>query len=155
MRVSPAQPLYWVGWGLPLLAVIGTWLWDRRRRYLQHDIAYARKQRAPKLAHQRLNKARKLAKEETTADAVYATVARALIHYVGDKFNLPSAGLTREIIRQTLTQHAVPEAVIDRALTCLDWADSGRFAPVAAGRNAEALVQEARDVVAEIERVVA
>jgi hypothetical protein len=154
-KLSLAHPLYWIGWSLPLLAVIGTWAWDRRRRYLQQDVAYARKQRAPKLAHKRLNEARKLANDEgTAADTTYAAVARALTHYVGDKFNLPSAGLTRDAIRRALIQHRVPEAAVARALTCLDWADSGRFAPVAAGRNAEDLVQEAEDVIVEIEKAV-
>jgi hypothetical protein len=43
---SLSQPLYWAGWVMPLLAVVGTWLWDRRRHHLVHNVAYARAQRA-------------------------------------------------------------------------------------------------------------
>jgi hypothetical protein len=144
-----AQPLYWVGWGLPLLAVVGTWLWDRRRRYLEHDVAYARAQRARRLARQRLSEARKLV--ETDQDAAYAAVARALTAYLGDKCNLPAAGLTRDTIQRTLTECSVPDEATDRLLACLDWADSGRFAPAAAGRDVSELVQEAEEIITELE----
>ena len=143
------QPLYWAGWGLPLLVVAGTWLWDRRRRTLAHDIAYARSQRARRLARQRLAEARKLAK--TDPDAAHAAVARALTAYLGDKCNLPGAGLTRDGIDETLTACAVPEGLTYRLLACLDWADSGRFAPAAAGRDVLDLVAEAENILAELE----
>jgi hypothetical protein len=144
-----AQPLYWVGWGMPLLTVAGTWLWDRRRRYLAHDVAYARAQRARRLARRRLSEARKLVTADE--DAAYAAVACALTAYLGDKWNLPAAGLTRQGIRQTLTASSVPDDLVDRLHLCLDWADSGRFAPVAAGRDAGDLIEQAEAVIAQLE----
>jgi hypothetical protein len=144
------RPLYWLGWIAPLLAVVGVWTWERRRQRLSSDVAYARAQRARRLARKRLAQARKQAQEDE--DAAYAAVARALGDYLGDKFNLPSAGLTRDAIRQALGQHAVPETLIERALAGLDWADSGRFAPIAAGRDVGELIDEAEDIVAELER---
>jgi hypothetical protein len=144
------RPLYWLGWIAPLLAVVGVWTWERRRQRLSSDVAYARAQRARRLARKRLAQARKQAREDE--DAAYTAVARALGDYLGDKFNLPPAGLTRDAIRQALEQHAVPGALIERALAGLDWADSGRFAPMAAGRDVGELVDEAEDIVAELER---
>jgi hypothetical protein len=146
-------PLYWIGWGLPLLAVVGTRLWQRRQQTLANDVAYARLQRARKLARKRLAEARKLATsgDATANDAAYAAVARALTHYLGDKFNLPAAGLTRDAIRQTLAAKAVPEEMTMRLLACLDWADSGRFAPVAAGKSVHELVKEAETTIAALE----
>lgn len=125
-----AQPIYWLGWVVPLLAVVGAWTWDRRQRRLSSDVAYARAQRARRLARKRLAQARKQAQEDQ--DATYAAVASALNDYLGDKFNLPSAGLTRDTIRDTLTAQAIPDDLVERTLACLDWADSGRFAPIPA-----------------------
>jgi hypothetical protein len=144
-----AQPLYWVGWGTPLLAVVGTWLWDRRRRYLAHDVAYARAQRARRLARRRLSEARRLVAADE--DAAYAAVARALTAYLGDKWNLPAAGLTRKGIRQTLTADSVPDDLVDRLEQSLDWADSGRFAPVGAGRDAGDLIEQAERAIVQLE----
>ncbi|MCP4542343.1 MAG: protein BatD [Chloroflexi bacterium] len=149
-RTSPlSQPLYWAGWAMPLLAVVGTWLWDRRRHHLAHNVAYARAQRARSQARKRLVEARKLL--ESDQDAAYAAVARAITAYLGDKFNLPAAGLTRDAIQQTLSASSVLEDQVDRLLTCLDWADSGRFAPVAAGRDVNDLIQEAEKVITQLE----
>jgi len=144
------RPLYWLGWLAPLLAVVGTWTWERRRRRLSSDVAYARAQRARRLARKRLAQSRKQAREDE--DTAYAAVARALSDYLGDKFNLPSAGLTRDAIRHTLAGQAVAETLITRALACLDWADSGRFAPIAAGRDVGALIDEAESIIAELEQ---
>ncbi len=146
-----AQPLYWLGWGMPLLTVAATWLWDRRRQHLAHDIAYARAQRARRQARQRLSEARKLVRTGKSEDVIYATVARAVTTYLGDKLDLSAAGLIRDTIEQALSTSSVPDEVIDRVLACLDWADSGRFAPVAAGRKASDLVQEAEEIITRLE----
>jgi hypothetical protein len=146
------QPLYWLGWVAPLLAVAGTWVWERRRYRLSSDVAYARAARARRIARTRLAQARKLTQENE--DAAYAAVAHALPDYLGDKFNLPSAGLTRDAIRHTLKDQAITPDLIDRSLAGLDWADSGRFAPVAAGRNVEELVAEAEAVITKLEQTI-
>ncbi|MFP4396359.1 MAG: BatD family protein, partial [Anaerolineales bacterium] len=146
-----ARPLYWIGWLVPLMAVGGAWGWDRRRQAMARDVAYARRVRARKAAHQRLTEARRVA--ATDEDAAYGAVARALTHYLADKFNLPPAGLTRAAIRQALQEHGAPADLRERVLAALDWADSGRFAPVAAGRDANDLIQEAEHVIAALEEI--
>jgi hypothetical protein len=149
------QAVYWLGWVVPLLAVMGTWAWDRRRRRLSSDVAYARAQRARRLARKQLAQVRKRA--QNNQDVAYAAVARALTDYVGDKFNLSPAGLTRDAIRDALARtggQTIPEELIDRTLACLDWADSGRFAPSAAGRDAGELIAEAEVIIAELERTI-
>jgi hypothetical protein len=148
-----AQPLYWVGWILPLLAVAGVWIWERRQRRLSSDVAYARAQRARRRAQKRLDRARQAV--GTDPDAVYAAVARALTDYIGDKFNLPAAGLTHDAIRRVLSEQAIPDDLIDRTVNGLTWADSGRFAPGAAGRGAGALVDEAETLLTALEDAIA
>ncbi len=146
------QPLYWLGWLAPLLAVVGTWVWKRRRARLRGDVAYARARRAHRLARKRLTQARRLLdRSGNEREAVYGATSQALIGYLGDKFNLAPAGLTRDAIRQNLSQAGVDPALTARLFDCLDWADSGRFAPVAAGRGASALVDEAEGLVADLE----
>ncbi len=146
-----ARLLYWIGWLVPLMAVGGAWGWDRHRRTLAQDVAYARNIRARKAAHQRLAEARHLA--ATDENAAYGAVARALTHYLADKFNLPAAGLTRNAIQEALRDHDVPADLRERVLSALDWADAGRFAPVAAGRDANDLIQEAEHVIMALEEI--
>jgi len=153
LRSDATPPLdsaaYWLMWLLPPLAVGGVWAWERRRRRLSSDAAYARSRRALGAARGRLDKARKAAPADP--DAAYAAVAEAITYYLGDKFNLPAAGLTRDTVRQLLTDFPVPDELTSRTLACLDRADSGRFAPGAAGTGIEGLIQEAEDVVGALE----
>ena len=118
-----------------------------------HDTTYARAQRARRHARQRLSEARKLVRTGKSEDenAAYATVAYAVTSYLGDKLDLSAAGLIRDSIQQALSTSSVPDRVIDSVLACLAWADSGRFAPVAAGRKVDDLVQEAEEIIAQLE----
>jgi hypothetical protein len=138
---------------MPFLTVAGAWLWDRRRQHLARDTAYTRAQRAQRHARKRLSEARKLIRTGKREDenTAYATVAHAVTSYLGDKLGLSAAGLIRDSIQQALSTSSVPDGLIDRVLACLDWADSGRFAPVAAGRKADDLVQEAEEIIAQLE----
>jgi hypothetical protein len=143
---TPLQsPLYWLMWLLPALAVSGVWAWERRRRRLSSDAAYARSRRALGAARGRLDNARKAAPSDP--DAAYAAVAEAITNYLGDRFNLPAAGLTRDDVRQLLRDYPVSDELTSRMLSCLDWADSGRFAPGGAGPSIEDLIHGAEDVI--------
>ncbi|MBN2004687.1 MAG: protein BatD [Anaerolineae bacterium] len=150
-RAWAISPLYWAAWLASLFAVVGVWRWERRQHALAHDVAYARTLRARKQAQRQLAEAEKLLHKGGGDDVVYAAVARALLHYLGDKYNLPAAGLTRDTIRRALAARAVSDDLAGRVLVCLDWADSGRFAPVAAGRNAADLVRDAEAVITTLE----
>jgi len=144
-----SHPLYWILWIIGLLAVTSIWFYDRRRRRLAGDVGYARSQKARKTTHRRLVEAGKLAQSDP--DAAYGEVSNALTSYLGDKFNLPAAGLTRDQIRKMLTDKSVSGAEIDRILDCLEWADSGRYAPAAAGRDVSDLIDQADNVINELE----
>jgi hypothetical protein len=146
------QPVYWAGWIAPIFVLVAVWAWDQRRRRLAGDTAYARAQRARRQAHKQLAQAQGLASDDR--DAAYSAVAHALTNYLGDKFDLPASSLTRDSIRQAMTMKTVPGDLVDRFLTCLDWADSGRFAPMAAGREIEDLIAEAEVVIMELEQTI-
>ena len=142
---------YWIGWAIPLVAVVHALLRRRRRRRLEANVGYVRASRAERVASKRLSQARALA--EAGDDDAYASVCRALTEFLADRFNVPPAGLTRDRIAVALKAQTVSGNLLERLLVCLDWADSGRFAPVAAGRRAEELVDAAQTVVAQLDNM--
>lgn len=142
------QPIYWVGWIVPLCVVIGTFFLNQHRQALERDSVYTRQQRAYRSAHKRLRKVRNM----DSKDVVYAAVTQSLTLYVSDKLALASAGLTRDAIRNALQNRVSPE-LVDRLLVCLDWADTGRFAPTKEGKPVMNLVTQALDLVEEMEKV--
>jgi hypothetical protein len=113
------------------------------------NVPLARSQQARRTAHKKLAETLKEADAET--DGAYQLVSQALSSYLADKLNLSAAGLTRDMIARQLESQEIPVDLIHRALDILDWADSGRFAPVAGGRTAADLVGEARNVIDELE----
>ena len=142
-----SYPLYWAGWLIPLCAVVGLSVWKRYRQSLERDTAQIRHQRALRTMRKRIRNLRNADSEHD----VYAAIAQALTYYVGDKLDLPSAGLTRDVIRKSL-ENRIRAELLDRLFVSLDWAAAGRFAPAAEGRRADDLALQALELVEEIEK---
>lgn len=143
------QPFYWIAWGFPALMFLGVWMWNRRRQQLDSDVVLSRTIRAFRVARKRLKDVRRRLNNDD--HAVYSAVSGALVDYLGDKLNLPATGLTRDVMHASLLERGVPQQVISEYQDCLDWADSGRFAPVAAGRSPSELVQKAETILSSLE----
>jgi hypothetical protein len=144
------QPVYWLGWALPFAVLAGVWSWQRRRERRGANPARDRSKNAYLVARRRLKQARMQAVQGQ--ESSYATVSKAMTRFVGDKLNLPTSRLTRDTIREKLTDCGVAGTHIDRFLACLEWADSGRFAPVATGKGPSALVTAAEGAIQQLER---
>jgi hypothetical protein len=137
-----AQPLYYGGWLLPALVVVSVWLWQQRRQRLQRDTVYARRYNARRTAHAVLTQA--------NADG-YAAAQWALLGYLADKLNRPTAGLTSAGLSAMLHQARLDPALIERVQAVLSQADIGRFAPVGQA-DAQALRRETRRLIDALEK---
>ena len=137
---------YWLGWFIPLGAVMAAFLWRRRRDAIERDSGQFRQQRALRTAQKRLQALQQIENEEVQ----YAGIARSVTQYLGDKFLLAPAGLTRETIHRQLIDR-VPGNLVDKLVACLDWADAGRFAPAADGRHPRDLIQEVLILVRQVD----
>lgn len=117
------QPLYWSAWILPVLLVGGMWIWQNRRQYLLMNAAYARSQSARRVAQKRLAEA-----QRSGADS-YAAAHRALLGYLSDKLDRPTAGLTNDSLVTLLKTTKLTSELIERVQDTLAQIDVGRFAP--------------------------
>ena len=122
------NPVFWLIALLPVAGVMGSVGLRRRRDLLEGDVAYARGQRASRLAKKRLAEATRLA-AGSDARAFYAEVARALRGLVADRLNLAEAGLQTEEMEQQLRSVGVLEATVSEVRACLEHCDRQRFAP--------------------------
>lgn len=124
------NPAFWLIALLPVGVVVGSVGLRRRRDLLEGDVAYARGQRASRLARKRLAEASRLA-GGADARAFYAETARALRGLVADRLNLAEAGLQTDEMAQRLRAAGVPEATVGELQACLEQCDRQRFAPPA------------------------
>ncbi len=115
---------------VPVFALLGAMAWKRRSDKLRSDIAFARRSRAARAA-------RKLLATASTPD----TLQHALQTYLGDHFNIPSAGITAAIVEE----RGLPATVREVFEAC----DAARFAGVPL--DVAAVKQKVEQVIDELE----
>lgn len=138
------HPLYWSCWVLPLLVVAGGWMWQKWRQRLQSDNAYARSYRAKRIAY------KILAEAHHTGQDGYAAAQRALLGYLADKLNRPTAGLTTDNLIQLLHEARLDSGLVERVRALLDQMDIGRFAPIDA--SGQTLLADTRALINDLEK---
>ncbi|MBI5821335.1 MAG: protein BatD [Verrucomicrobia bacterium] len=140
--------------GVPVLAVVISLFTQRRQQRLRSDVRYARTRRAFGNAQRRLAEAERLLQAGQWT-AFYATLFKTLQDYLGDRLNLPSSGITSDIIEEQLRPRALPPEICQALKEVFAACDAARFAPNMQGKvDRERLVKIVREVVAVMEKMV-
>ena len=113
---------------MPVLAIFGVVVVQRRRRRLAADAGHVRSSRAQKEARKRLQRARKALQDDKAAE-FYAEVSAALQRYVGDKLNVSAVGMRHDDFREHLAATGFSEDERERMVQLLEQCDAARFAP--------------------------
>ncbi|MCK5147428.1 protein BatD [bacterium] len=115
---------------LPIFLVIPAWYVRRHQDRLIGDVAFARRRRAGRLAKKHLTKAKLLIQTDTQKN-FYAEVGRAITGFIGDKLNMPTAGMMSEEIQRALLDKNVSAGIVENIMQLLAKCDMMRFAPTA------------------------
>jgi hypothetical protein len=137
----------------PVLALMISFIAQRRRERLRRDIRYARTRRAYGGAQRRLAEAERALQAGQSA-AFYAAIFKALQDYLGDRLNVPSSGITSDIVEEQLRPRALPPEICQALKEVFAACDAARFAPNMQGKvDRERLVKIVREVVAAMEKL--
>jgi len=111
---------------IPLLMVIAVLISQRKKERLEKDVRYARRIRAPRKARKNLSQVRRLL---NSRDAVkfFDAVFKTLQEYLGDKFHLPSAGITSSVAEE-LKGRNVDGEIVEILKECFRNCDTARYA---------------------------
>jgi hypothetical protein len=148
-RLASAVANPWWSWLFYPLGVavflVGTVAgWHRRR--LEADRGYALRSRAGRLVRKRLREStRFLAAGDEPG--FYAALARAVMGYAGDRFNVEVTGMTGDELRAALGSRGVDAAVVSRVLDFSSRCDVARFSPGATGLSPEEALALARSII--------
>ena len=124
-----------------------------RKRIRERNNTVARRMRhADKIAVQRLRMAERYMKEQKR-HAFYEEMLRAMWGYIGDKFNIPVASLTKEKIREELYRRNVVEATAEQFCEVISRSEEAQYAPSATGEMDE-IYADAVEVISKIEAAV-
>ena len=144
--------VYWASL-LGILAVAGgVYAVLRKRIRESRNLALVRGRRANKVAVQRFRAARKYMEEENR-HAFYEEMLRALWGYMGDKFNIPVANLTKENVREELHKRGVSAEESQRFTAIISRCDEAQYSPAASVRMND-VYTEGVDIISRIETVI-
>jgi hypothetical protein len=134
--------LYLLSFGM-----MGSAVWYRgHSERLLADRGYARKSRSSSLVRRRLRHAEVLLKKNDEK-GFYAELTRAVMGYVGDRFDLDSHALTRDQLRAELDRVQVAPEVSTALIGIVDQCEIARFSPAMAGSGEpKALFAKTRDL---------
>ena len=110
---------------VPFGAIVAAAVISRRRLRLQTDVRYARFLRAPRAARKNLQAVHRLLAGRDTK-GFYETVFKTLQEYLGDRFHLPSAGITAAVVDDPALA-ALDRTTLDRLKECFNECDRVRF----------------------------
>ncbi|MEZ5045597.1 MAG: BatD family protein [Chitinophagaceae bacterium] len=102
------NPIYWSGFGLPLLAYLGLLFYKRKQDDLASNTVLFKNKKANKIALKRLAIAEKYLQEKNNT-AFYEETSKAIWLYLSDKLNIPLANLSKEKAMNRLQNLSVPD----------------------------------------------
>ncbi len=140
---------FWALALLPLLLLAGALIWRQRRDRLEQDVGYARSTRAFKTLRRGLAQLRRMPAEDRQ---VWSFANRLLLDYLGDRFNLNTAGLTTHEATEMIGQAGIPEATGKAIRDFLSSCDLARYAPGGMQVGPSQLADQIEAIAAGIER---
>lgn len=135
----------------PLLAIGIAYGYNRYREKYKSDEKYLRRKQAKKLSKRRFKTAAEMMNRGDSKE-FYAAISQTLRQYIGDKLNLPPAGITGEEISKVLKGHGLDEDMAELLKQCLADCDFARFAPVGSSvGEMNSMLQKAETIIDRIE----
>ncbi|MDD2703413.1 MAG: BatD family protein [Candidatus Omnitrophica bacterium] len=119
--------IFLVSQAVPLLIYLFTAIIYRRQKRFKTDLKYARQLLAPRKARAGIRQAQKYL-DKTNAQRFYDALFDTIQEYLGDKFHLPSKGITAGIIDEQLRQNGVEEEILVKLRAIFRDCDMVRYA---------------------------
>ncbi len=113
-------PLNTIAFGLPPVTYLASLLYLRRKRRFDTDLGYARGMRAKARSRKRLSEA---AHSKDPGEALF----KALTGFLGDKFNLPDAGMTSQDVRIAMLEYGISAEVVEEYVKVLRTCERQRY----------------------------
>ena len=142
--------LFWIL--VVALFVVAVVLWAALRHLAARraDVVGSKNRKATKMALKRLQLANTFLKQNLYT-AFYEELHKALLGFISDKLNIPSAELSRERITEALAEGGVAPSLTETFIGILDACEYARYAPTAGNEAMAAYYTSALDVISSID----
>lgn len=134
----------------PTLLFIGALIFAKQRIKANSDIVAVKERKAAKLAKKQLVIAEKHM-TSNNKDLFFTEVLNALNKYIGDKFALPIADLSKERITEMLLSRNVSEATAKHLIDTLNTCEFAKYAPSAVTGDLKQVYNDTIELISQIE----
>lgn len=135
---------------LPTLLFFGALFFVRQRIKANSDIVAVKERKAAKLAKKQLTIAEKHMLSNNK-DLFFSEVLNALNKYIGDKFALPIADLSKERITEMLLSKHVKDETAKQLINMLNTCEYAKYAPSAVTGDLKQVYQDTIELISKIE----
>ncbi len=142
--------LFWILIALLTVAAVAAWALLDRMAARRADVVRTRNRKATKMALKRLQLANTFLKQNLHT-AFYEELHKALLGFISDKLNIPSAELSRDRITDSLKERGVDEGLTNTFIGILDACEFARYAPDSGHEAMAAHYESAVDVISSID----
>ena len=125
-RHSPFASVGWFFYPAGIVVLAFGIVLGRHRRKLEQDQGYARRTRSSRLVKKGLAEATKLLAQGDERE-FHAALNRAVVCYVGDRFNIESTGMTGDQLQSELAGRNVDAGTVAALLDLIASCDAARF----------------------------
>lgn len=147
------QPIFFALTGLPLLCLLLLPILTKRRREEMKDSVLVKQKKASKAASKRLATAKQLMQSDDKA--FYNEIVKSIWGYLGDKFNIPSADLSKANAKTVLADKNVSETTIASVNKLIDDCEMAIYAPGATQQSKAEVLQAAENLLNNLENEIA
>jgi hypothetical protein len=119
---------FYAGIASPLLAFFLFLIIRKKQEEQNKDQVAVKSRKATKMAKKRLTQAEEYLKANNK-ELFYLEISKSLYGYIGDRFNIPGADLSKENISEMLKNKSVSETTIAKLISTLDNCEFARYAP--------------------------
>ena len=136
----------------PVLALISVWIMHKRKERLSTDVGYARRLSAPGKARKGIHEAEAFL-ENNSPGEFYNAVFRTLREYVGNRFHVPSGGMTADSAGGLLKDKGMDQDMLSGLIKIFRECDMARYAPSEISRdNMQETLSELKELIDYLER---
>ena len=149
-RFFIGSALFWVLTLLLFVVAFVLWAALRHLAARRADVVGTKNRKATKMALKRLQLANTFLKQNLYT-AFYEELHKALLGFISDKLNIPSAELSRDRITEALAEGGVAPSLTETFIGILDACEFARYAPSAGNEAMAAHYAAALDVISSID----
>jgi hypothetical protein len=146
------QSWFWGLQGLPILALVSSVIWRKRKENLANNPRLRRQRQVAQLVREGLQQLQQLA-GQNKSDEFFATLFRLLQEQLGERLDLPASAITEAVIDERLRPRGLTVETLTSLHELFQKCNLARYAPVKSSQELAAIIPKLETTLNELREV--